>query len=898
LRKRGGDKFNSIKTEAIQAFKDLQGGVVPTGDATATALYNAFQAMGVNANELASALGIKPIKLKLTKLPGQQFATPTGAGATPRGVASRFAKGALLQIGQPGAAGQDTVPMNVGGVPILVGAGEQVAVFNRHQQAYLDQRLAREGGLTGFFNKVNRPNYMAQGGIVPRRFATGGTFSYGQLEGLWDQAGGPPSYASLMAAIALAESGGNSSIVNSIGASGLWQIHPAQPGDLDPLTNARMAVGKLRSQGLSAWTTYTSGAYRQFLHGGVPALGGVGAVADIARAIISGPPGIMKTLAQGGADKGRKEINDYLKAHAPAPGGGGVLTAGVTGAGGLGTFDGLRVANWIIPILDWARSHGWSGHITSGYRPGAITNTGSLSNHAKTSYPGGAVDVGDQHAIAQGQALWDVVSNYPGMPKLYSAAFGPGAWGPYKDSPHDYGHFSATGHTRGGLVRMFAPGGMVSHGRRPPGGLGATPKPWWQTALGELKKGTHLTKGPKLDKLLGNLRNLGLSGWDKPLAQHGGNVARDQALQQVASGLIDTNAITDLLTKDPTLWPDPTKPITQDVMHSILHRLGTSVQGKDALQWLTQQLIDQMLLRRTLINLARHVRTQYDERKKILAQALRRRKELQAEIKRLNTQLHPPGKHAKPPKGAERKRLTAALGTATKQLAAVQSVVNVTQNQMGNLSTAWGADLGGGSLQQLYNLYGPTSSGGQGTQDALGQLYQLQGPVTNNRIFGMGSNAQALIDALPGSLNNWYGDIGTTLGSMSGFGSNFFTAPTPTGATAPTIDPFSLELQRLQSQRDLLGQLQFPAIAYGGSFAAGGTVPGPPGMPVMITAHGGEQVISLDDQSAGGHTFEIHGDPRTVAVLEQLIERVNVRSNRGQARSADRRMRLPGNSAR
>ena len=120
--------------------------------------------------------------------------------------------------------------------------------------------------------------------------------------------------------------------------------------------------------------------------------------------------------------------------------------------GGAGQFDGIAVANWIIPILEWARKNGWGGHITSGYRPGAITNTGKPSNHSFLNYPGGAVDVGDQHAITQGEALWNVVQNYPGMPKLYSAGFGPKAWGPYKDSAHDYGHFSATGHALGGFV--------------------------------------------------------------------------------------------------------------------------------------------------------------------------------------------------------------------------------------------------------------------------------------------------------------------------------------------------------------------------------------------------------------------------------------------------------------
>ena len=37
-----------------------------------------------------------------------------------------------------------------------------------------------------------------------------------------------------------------------------------------------------------------------------------------------------------------------------------------------------------------------------------------------------------------------------------------------------------------------------------------------------------------------------------------GDIARDQALETVASGLIDTQKITDMLTADPRLRPDPT----------------------------------------------------------------------------------------------------------------------------------------------------------------------------------------------------------------------------------------------------------------------------------------------------------------------------------------------------
>src|SRR5271170_4820603 len=88
-----------------------------------------------------------------------------------------------------------------------------------------------------------------------------------ELEVLWlteNPGNGDPH---LMAAIALAESAGETTVVNSIGACGLWQIHPSQPGCTNPITNARQAGVKLRTQGLAAWETYTNGSYKQFYTG-------------------------------------------------------------------------------------------------------------------------------------------------------------------------------------------------------------------------------------------------------------------------------------------------------------------------------------------------------------------------------------------------------------------------------------------------------------------------------------------------------------------------------------------------------------------------------------------------------------------------------------------------------
>jgi hypothetical protein len=97
-------------------------------------------------------------------------------------------------------------------------------------------------------------------------------------------AGGTPQEATRLTAIAMAESGGNPSQVNThdpLGngkfqhAWGLFQLGNgtndpnAYPGWQDPQKNLQYALGKLRSQGWGAWGTYSTGAYKKFLPKGV-----------------------------------------------------------------------------------------------------------------------------------------------------------------------------------------------------------------------------------------------------------------------------------------------------------------------------------------------------------------------------------------------------------------------------------------------------------------------------------------------------------------------------------------------------------------------------------------------------------------------------------------------------
>ena len=103
-------------------------------------------------------------------------------------------------------------------------------------------------------------------------------YNYAQLEGVWTQAGGSPAAAPIAAAIAMAESGGNSTATNNDSNGsvdrGLWQINSVHGNQstYDVMGNARAAVA-ISNNGTnwSPWTTYTNGAYRQFVQTNVAA---------------------------------------------------------------------------------------------------------------------------------------------------------------------------------------------------------------------------------------------------------------------------------------------------------------------------------------------------------------------------------------------------------------------------------------------------------------------------------------------------------------------------------------------------------------------------------------------------------------------------------------------------
>lgn len=110
-------------------------------------------------------------------------------------------------------------------------------------------------------------SYMAPGNVQ---------YNYAQLEYIWEQAGGSSQASSIAAAIAMAESGGNSTAtdLDSNGSTdrGLWQINSVHgtQSTYDVMGNARAAVAiSNNGSNWGAWTTYTSGAYAKYMNGSV-----------------------------------------------------------------------------------------------------------------------------------------------------------------------------------------------------------------------------------------------------------------------------------------------------------------------------------------------------------------------------------------------------------------------------------------------------------------------------------------------------------------------------------------------------------------------------------------------------------------------------------------------------
>jgi len=319
-------------------------------------------------------------------------------------------------------------------------------------------------------------------------FAQGGVYSYGQLEGAWDQAGGPRGDAALAAAIAMAESGGRSVMQTgqpwATTGWGPWQITPGNASLLPLTPNALAAVAKFRGarDSFRPWTTFEDGAYRAFLHGNVPAsaLGGLGALAQIVAPRVSGS-GPMSDIVSGALKKVTAAVNTYLVKHAPTGGGvggGGVfLPGGHLAGGGRGAYSALRVER-----TDQGLDFGGAGPV------GAVLAGHVLSTGLWGGWPGSggivystadgnvyvmedfAASVGRGQRLTAGQVIGRALGGSDGIETGWANASGTGPLTPYNGAPdgtataggQSFRRFA--GYRQGGLpfAGAFAGGGMVT----------------------------------------------------------------------------------------------------------------------------------------------------------------------------------------------------------------------------------------------------------------------------------------------------------------------------------------------------------------------------------------------------------------------------------------------------
>jgi hypothetical protein len=436
--------FNRLGSNVSGAMNKLTGNIFST--------YSWIEAQ---TQQTLSGLGAGTVKFSLSRAKALR--------GFPHQRGGRFADGGWL--GARGmVSGVDNIPLGGGN---MAAAGE--AVVNRWQAPAVEEGMALANAVTGgaypfrslddVFARIQRPHGMQKGGRFQRGgrgFQGGGSlvhdrnhlFTLPQLAGLWVTAGGPRSMASTMAHVASWESDagryGNPLAYNASGATGLWQILGALvPGDLrDPLVNARNAVAKWRTQGLSAWDASRSRW--------APSLGQIvspsGMSSDIARTLWKGGPPTLRRIGQAATDKVTKAANARISRALAAS----ASLVGTPGCpAGTSVYKGKRMATWVAQALRYAAAHG-SGdpQPTSGYRPGFDPHTATgTSEHQGTQYPHGAVDFGgmvDPAAYPKKMAVVNATRGYR-YPLLAPIGF------------RDDGHASGTGHQRGGWAYKYDP---------------------------------------------------------------------------------------------------------------------------------------------------------------------------------------------------------------------------------------------------------------------------------------------------------------------------------------------------------------------------------------------------------------------------------------------------------
>lgn len=455
------DKFVSV---ALSDFKRLRNGVkihmVGISNIVQNQMQNASMAVYKGAkymkealNDALNSVGGKEIDLSI-KVPNIKQAEGNASG----GFVGRADGG---WIGNRGERGVDAVPTILGRGEAVLNWGQQKVVEPALRQVYgfgLDEMFGRTRGFHAGMGGMS--NGLASGG-------RGKLFRQGKASFF----GGPNDSMNTGTALGLPDTAPGIALMNQAtlgkyfnvySPQGRWHkerqidIGPAGwTGKILDITSAALNhFGFNESNfptGVGNWKVYGPVG-----SGGAESGRGSGEAGNIEMPEFKNATKAVGQFVSKGTKKMIDSANAYIAKKTPAGGAGsGSTQRGSGGPAGLGNFDGFQIAKWIVPILTWARKHGWKGSVTSGYRSHARNVSQGRnyhSNHEDTVYPGGAIDVGGYGAVAEGQALANVLRGYRGPRSL--------VWG---SAIKDYGHFSATGRAKGGFVgiKRFATGGMV-----------------------------------------------------------------------------------------------------------------------------------------------------------------------------------------------------------------------------------------------------------------------------------------------------------------------------------------------------------------------------------------------------------------------------------------------------
>jgi SLT domain-containing protein len=279
--------------------------------------------------------------------PTEGSAGPGGTGPVGR------ATGGMVQVGRRGQRGQDTVPMNLGGVPSIVAPGEQIAVFNAHQQRKMAS--VYPGGLEGFFSGPQPRHASVQG------FQPGGIVPVPGFPGERANASVVPMIMKIarMFQLTLSDAFGPGHVSPGHTVHGTAADFIGAPGQLDKAAAHLVRAGfKVLYDGRFGTTAWPNHGPHHHLHvelgsggGGLAAL----QAPEIARVMMQGDLGVMSSVGQGALDIARLAANANLEKVFESS----LMTGDSSSAGGAASRS--QMVAWATAALNATRGLGHGG---------------------------------------------------------------------------------------------------------------------------------------------------------------------------------------------------------------------------------------------------------------------------------------------------------------------------------------------------------------------------------------------------------------------------------------------------------------------------------------------------------------------------------------------------------